>query len=442
MRALSIIQAEHRSMLMVADAMLLLSKKLKLASADETTISTLELAVKYFDTFTKAFHHEKEDRFLYDKLRARVTRGANVLETLARDHEMESVHLARIQDLLIGARSHRNDAEKKLAAEIESYCERLRRHMQLEENESYDLARREFSAADWIDIDREFSAHQDPLIHAAEKEEIGQLRARLVQILPEPLGLGGHSESLPQFDAISGAANCSTLVIDGLSSDYGHIRALHDISLSVKEGQIVALVGANGAGKTTLLRCVSGVQQMTCGAIAAFGSDISKWRPENRVAGGICHVPEGRQVFGPMTIEDNLILGAYTQPMADLKVHLDEVYTLFPILKEKRRLLAGTLSGGQQQMLALGRALMGRPRILLLDEPSMGLAPLIVEEIFRTIEMLRSRGITILLVEQNAYAALAIADYGYVLEAGAIVLEGFGQQLLENEDVKRAYLGM
>ncbi len=232
------------------------------------------------------------------------------------------------------------------------------------------------------------------------------------------------------------------LEIRSISSRYGRIEALHGIDLDVKQGQLVALVGANGAGKTTLLRTISGVQPASAGSIRLFGRDITRLPPNERVRLGICQVPEGRHVFGPMSIEDNLRLGAYTRARNNLGADLERMYELFPILKEKRALPAGTLSGGQQQMLAMARALMGQPRLLLLDEPSMGLAPLLVEEIFRVVKHLKSEGITIFLVEQNAHAALSIADIGYVMETGRTILTGTGENLLNNEQVKQAYLGM
>jgi len=232
------------------------------------------------------------------------------------------------------------------------------------------------------------------------------------------------------------------LTIKDLASHYGRIMALKGIDLAVAEGELVALVGANGAGKTTLLRCVSGVQAMTQGAIAFDGADITKLAPEKRVALGIAQVPEGRQVFGPMSVEDNLRLGAYRRKGDDVDADLERMYALFPILKQKRALAAGTLSGGQQQMLAIARALMSHPRLLLLDEPSMGLAPLLVAEIFEAVQELKRQGTTIFLVEQNAMAALAIADRAYVLETGSVVMEGSGQALLDDGRVQAAYLGL
>ena len=232
------------------------------------------------------------------------------------------------------------------------------------------------------------------------------------------------------------------LEIRSISSRYGRIEALHGIDLDVKQGQLVALVGANGAGKTTLLRTISGVQPASAGSIHLFGRDITRLPPNERVRLGICQVPEGRHVFGPMSIEDNLRLGAYTRVRNNLDADLERMYELFPILKEKRALPAGALSGGQQQMLAMARALMGQPTLLLLDEPSMGLAPLLVEETFRVVKRLKSEGVTIFLVEQNAHAALSIADIGYVMETGRTILTGTGESLLDNEQVRRAYLGM
>ena len=232
------------------------------------------------------------------------------------------------------------------------------------------------------------------------------------------------------------------LEIEGLSSHYGRIQALEGVGLHIDEGELVALVGANGAGKTTLLRCVSGVQPVSAGTIRFDGRDITRASSQARVAMGICQVPEGRQVFGPLSVEDNLRLGAFRRRGKSVAQDLERMYGRFPVLKEKRRQPAGTLSGGQQQMLAICRALMGHPRLLLLDEPSMGLAPLLVGEIFSTVNILKEQGTTIFLVEQNAHAALGVADRGYVLETGGVVLTDTGDNLLVNEQVKAAYLGV
>ncbi len=232
------------------------------------------------------------------------------------------------------------------------------------------------------------------------------------------------------------------LKVSGLTARYDRIQVLHGLDFTVDVGQLVALVGANGAGKTTLLRVLSGVHAASAGEITFAGEPIQSLPPYRRVERGICQSPEGRQVFGPMSVEDNILLGAYRRRGNALASRLERTYQLFPALKEKRRLPAGTLSGGQQQMLAIGRALMGEPQLLLLDEPSLGLAPLLAADILRTVGELRASGMTILLVEQNARAALAIADKGYVIETGRIVKSGSGRDLLESEDVKRAYLGM
>jgi branched-chain amino acid transport system ATP-binding protein len=231
------------------------------------------------------------------------------------------------------------------------------------------------------------------------------------------------------------------LEISDLASHYGRIQALKGISLVVREGELVALVGSNGAGKTTLLRTLSGVQPASAGRVVFDGVDITTERADRRVDRGIVQVPEGRQVFGPLSVEDNLRLGAYTRPRAESDADLERMYAMFPALKERRTQAAGTLSGGQQQMLAMGRALMAKPRLLLLDEPSMGLSPRMASEIFATVRALHAARTTIFLVDQNARAALSVADRGYVLETGQIVLEGSGPELLGNAQVRTAYLG-
>ncbi len=235
------------------------------------------------------------------------------------------------------------------------------------------------------------------------------------------------------------------LEVRNVSTYYGQIQALDDVSLKVREGEIVTLIGANGAGKTTLLNTICGLLHPRSGQIIFNGQPITR-RPAERIVGlGISHVPERRQVFGTMSTLDNLILGAYhrygKEKKQAIQKDMDFVFEVFPILKERQKQAAGTLSGGEQQMLAVGRGLMSKPKLLLLDEPSLGLAPLLVREIFRIIGELREHGTTILLVEQNARAALRIADRGYVLETGKVVLEGLAQELLADERVQRAYLG-
>jgi len=229
------------------------------------------------------------------------------------------------------------------------------------------------------------------------------------------------------------------LDVTRLDSRYGRIPALTGVELRVAPGELVALVGANGAGKTTLLRAISGVQPTSGGQIRFDGRDLARLSARKRVQLGIVQVPEGRQVFGPMTVEDNLLLGAFARGS---RGGLEPVLAMFPALADRRLQLAGTLSGGQQQMLAIGRALMAAPRLLLLDEPSMGLAPRLVAEIFAQIAELKAKGTTILLVDQNARAALAVADRGYVMETGRVVLAGTAAELLRDPQVQQAYLGL
>ncbi len=232
------------------------------------------------------------------------------------------------------------------------------------------------------------------------------------------------------------------LLVENLSVNYGRIEALRDLSLHIDEGEIVALIGANGAGKTTLLRTLSGLVTPRSGKIEYLRKEITRLPSDRRVEAGISQVPEGRGLFATLTVEDNLLLGAYTRKdQKEIVRDLEEVYRRFPILKEKRKAYAGTLSGGQQQMVAVGRALMSRPKLLLLDEPSMGLAPVIVEEIFETLMQLREEGTTIFLVEQNAHLALDHSDRAYVLENGRIVQAGGSDALRKDESVQAAYLG-
>ena len=232
------------------------------------------------------------------------------------------------------------------------------------------------------------------------------------------------------------------LRVEALEAAYGRVRALRGVDLEVRSGELVALVGSNGAGKSTLLRTLSGVHPALAGRVLYLGADVTRAPVHERVAGGIILVPEGRQVFGILTVEDNLRLGAHTRPRQEMDDGLDRVFRVFPVLAERRRQRAGTMSGGEQQMLAIGRGLMGRPTLLLLDEPSMGLAPRLVAALFEVIVSLRAGGVTMLLVEQNAHAALSIADRGYVLETGRITLEGPGPELLGAEAVRAAYLGI
>lgn len=235
------------------------------------------------------------------------------------------------------------------------------------------------------------------------------------------------------------------LRISSLITCYGRIMALRGVSMHIDEGEIVAIIGANGSGKTTLLDTISGVLTPKSGSIKLFGQEVGGWPPEKLVRLGVAHVPQGRRLFADLSVYENLILGAYRRSSRDKRQHLaedlDRIYEIFPVLKERSDQKAGTLSGGEQQMLAIGRGMMSRPKLLLLDEPSMGLAPIVVRDIFKIIGSLHKQGTTVLIVEQNAKAALSIARRGYVLETGRVVLEGTSNELAKNPEVRRAYLG-
>jgi branched-chain amino acid transport system ATP-binding protein len=232
------------------------------------------------------------------------------------------------------------------------------------------------------------------------------------------------------------------LRIENLKVAYGKIQALWGVSLEIGEGEIVALVGANGAGKTTLLKTISGILRGQSGSIHFNEKPIEKLMPGDIVRLGIAQVPEGRKLFPEMTVLDNLLMGGYTVKPSDLQPRLDQVYKIFPVLKERQKQIAGTLSGGEQQMVAIGRGLMAGPRLLMLDEPSLGLAPVLVEEMFQVIEEINRSGVTVLLVEQNTQNALSVAHKGLVMELGRIVLSGSGTELLADENVRKAYLGL
>ena len=232
------------------------------------------------------------------------------------------------------------------------------------------------------------------------------------------------------------------LTVERLRSRYGRIEVLHGLDLQVDSGEIVTVVGANGAGKTTLLKCLSGTQPVSDGKITFRGDNLGVVPAHGRLKRGLAQSPEGRQIFTNLSVEENLRLGAFLFTDARVDQDMAEAFAMFPILKEKRNLAAGGLSGGQQQMLAIARALMGRPKCLLLDEPSMGLAPLLVAQIFEVVTSLRARGVTVLLVEQNAFGALKIADRGYVMETGRITIEGAADELIADPRIREAYLGL
>lgn len=231
------------------------------------------------------------------------------------------------------------------------------------------------------------------------------------------------------------------LKVNDINVYYGSIHAIKDVSFEVNQGEVVTLIGANGAGKSTTLQTVSGLLRSKTGSVEFLGESLNNVPPHKIVAKGLAHVPEGRRVFLQMTVEENLEMGAFTRPNSEIEPGIADIYERFPRLKERRKQIAGTLSGGEQQMLAMGRAMMSKPKLLMLDEPSMGLAPLLVEQIFEIIRELHKAGTTILLVEQNARKALQIADRAYVLETGSITLSGTGPELAKSDEVRKAYLG-
>jgi branched-chain amino acid transport system ATP-binding protein len=247
------------------------------------------------------------------------------------------------------------------------------------------------------------------------------------------------TDTTPTTPPPSGAG--SMLVLDDVNTYYGNIHALQGITLEVRQGEIVTLIGANGAGKTTTLKTISGLLHPRRGTVTFEGTDISRRAAHRLVRDGIGHAPEGRRIFSRMTVLENLLMGAFTRDQSTVQPDIDRVMDLFPRLRERTHQLGGTLSGGEQQMLAIGRALMSEPRLLLLDEPSLGLAPILVQQVFATIKEISEQGTTVLLVEQNALQALSIANRAYVLQTGKVVLSGPANEVQENETVRKAYLG-
>jgi branched-chain amino acid transport system ATP-binding protein len=440
MQALDIIRAEHRGMWRIADALDILRENMAQKKEAQAEAATVVMLLDYIDAYVDCMHHPKEDEYLFRYLHQRDPQAAEAIARMEREHRDGPEHLAWLRQTAQQIEAGGSAAAPDFFAALGGFTEHLRGHMRFEETKILPAARKALTPEDWQVIDAAFLKNDDPLFGEQARAEFAALKARIVALAPEPVGLGAQHSARAAIGVSAGTR--PVLEVRGVTSHYGRIQALHDVDLQVQEGQLVALVGANGAGKTTLLRTISGVQPATGGELRFCGQDITKLAPEKRVKLGICHVPEGRQVFGPMTIEDNLRLGGYTRKGNAIDQDLERMYGLFPVLKEKRLLPAGTLSGGQQQMLAVARALMGRPKLLLLDEPSMGLAPLLVEEIFRVVKQLKAEGTTILLVEQNAQAALSIADIGYVIATGHTILSGPGPELLQNEQVKKAYLGM
>ena len=435
MEALSIIKDEHRNLWRIAITVeQVIAEMERDRKVEEAFLSSV---LDYFEHFMDGCHHRKEDEHLFRVLRQRADAAAPLLDRLQAEHRNGPRNLLALRQQLADTVAGRSTIGG-LAEAFRLYLNDQKAHIKSEERDIYGLASEVLTPADWAEIDAAFLDNDDPVFGSAARAEFRELFHKVASLAPVSVGLGASSAGELQ----SAASQPDVLLsVSNLESSYGRIKALKGISIEVRRGETVALVGANGAGKTTFLRSLSGVQPMS-GRIIFDGEDISKLRADQRMRRGICQSPEGRQVFGPLSIEDNLRLGAYTQPKAQVEGDLEKIYTMFPILKEKRKLPAGTLSGGQQQMLAIGRALMGRPKLLLLDEPSMGLAPLLVEEVFNVVKALKAQGMSIILAEQNAFSALALADRGYVLETGSVTLTGTGRELIEDEQVRAAYLGM
>lgn len=431
-KALEKIQAEHRGMWLILNILEECAQEAQQGGALERGL--VDLVLEYLETYIDEVHHPKEDKYLFSALIARSEDARDLVEDLQGQHEQEAERLARVRAALVD-----KDLDlKAFAAAAEDYIGFQRKHMRQEEGELFPLAREHLTESDWQGIEDAFANNKDPVFDERTYEKYAVLRSRITVQARPPLGLGGTSVTRIK------AAAAPVLELQGVSAHYGRIAALRSVSIQVNKGELVALVGSNGAGKTTLLRTISGLQAFSGGRVLFEGRDLSKIKPAQRVAAGIAHVPEGRQVFAPLSVEDNLVLGAYsrTDKGTEIRREIDRIYDIFPVLRDKRKLAAGTLSGGQQQMLAIGRAMMAKPRLMLLDEPSMGLSPLLVSEVFEVIKRLQREGITILIVEQNAAAVLAFADIGYVLESGEITHSGEGWALRDNEDIKRAYLGI
>ena len=420
MEALRIITEEHQNLWRIATTLDMVADEIDDGGKIEQPF--FNSVFDYIDQFMDRAHHAKEDEFLFPALRARSTEAAVILDRLQAEHRNGPENL---RDLRAKLASTAGGGENNAAftTVLRTYTQGLKSHIRSEEKDALPLAREVLNAEDWASIDRAFLDNEDPLFGGKAKAEFRELFHRIASLAPESVGLGARSAGALQPGVLSGAGDV-LLSISGLESCYGRIKALKGIDLEVRQGELVALVGANGAGKTTFLRTLSGVQPMSAGRIIFNREDISGLRSDLRMRRGICQSPEGRQVFGPLSIEDNLRLGAYTQPKAQVAGDLEKIYAMFPILKEKRNLPAGTLSGGQQQMLAIGRALMANPSLILLDEPTEGLAPVIVDQLGVIFNQVAAQGTALLLIEQNMTLVTRVAKRYVAMAKGAVVAEG------------------
>lgn len=398
----------------------------------------------YFEHFSNRVHSGPQEVLLYQRLNARCDDAREVIAKLEIGYQRGHDQLQQLRQLLETCAANFPEGRDTFSYELTGFILALRKHIKKEEGVIIPKARQYLTEEDWQAILHAKDQHQDPLFGARVREEFKTLRHRIVSLTPENLGGLGLAHTSPTSVVSKTSAAAPLLQLENINASYGRIQVLHSVNIEIQRGELVALVGANGAGKTTLLRTLSGLHQQDSGRILFASQDMQSVSADQRVHSGIVQVPEGRQVFKALSVEDNIQLGAYSRkdsPEA-IRADLEHMYETFPILRQKRLQAAGTLSGGQQQMLAMARALMARPKLLLLDEPSMGLAPLIVEEIFNIVSELKRQGMTIFLVEQNAAQALALADRGYVLETGEVVLSGAGADLLKDEKVKEAYLGI
>lgn len=438
-QAIDTIVQEHQALWRILDLLdqLLHDMNINEQRPDEKLLTTI---FDYIQHFARRVHSQPSEIALYRLLGQKSPESIPLLEKLAKGYVIGNEKVTELRQLLKACMEQWPGGREELSHALARFTEALRKHIRKEEGVVIPRARDLLSDDDWAQIIEARDLENDPLFGERVRDEFRELRHQIISYTPERFGGLGlkHEERVT-----APREKQELLSVNGIVTSYGQIEVLHEVNISINSGEIVSLVGANGAGKSTLLMTISGLQPVERGRVMFEGSDLARVGADQRVARGIVQVPEGRQVFKDLSVHDNLLLGAYTRGRSpEVTSDLERMYTKFPILRQKRHNLAGELSGGQQQMLAMGRALMAKPRLLLLDEPSMGLAPLIIEEIFNIVKELKEEGITIFLVEQNASQALALADRGYVLETGRVVIEGTGRELLNNEKVREAYLGM